>query len=120
MLGTILALLNPIAAVVKELASERVALTNATTEQQRIESQERITALQARRDVLIAESGSRWNALMRFLLALGPMIYLNKIFIWDKVLQRGSTDSLTADLWHVALTVVGFYFLADIAAIFKR
>jgi hypothetical protein len=120
MFTTILAWLNPLTTILKELASERIALTNAGTEQARIASQERIATLEARCDLLIAESRSRLNALMRFLLASGPMIYLNKIFIWDKVLGRGSTDPLSADLWHVALIVVAFYFLADAADVFKR
>jgi hypothetical protein len=118
--GALLSLINPVSTVVKELVSERVALTSATTEQDRIASQERIAVLQARRDVLIAASGSRSNRIMRFLLAVGPMIYLNKIFIWDKALARGSTDPLSADLWYVALMVIGFYFLADAATVLKR
>jgi hypothetical protein len=110
----------PVAAIVNELISARLALGNAVTEQERIATQVQIAALEARRDVLLAEAGNGKNALMRFLLALGPMLYLNKIFIWDKVLGCGSTDPLSADLWHVALMVVAFYFLADVAAVFRR
>jgi hypothetical protein len=48
---------------------------------------------------------------MRFVLAFGPAVYLSKLFIWDKMLGLGRTDDLSNNLWYVAMTVVGFYFL---------
>ena len=124
--GGLGAILNPIASIANKIADEKVALAKAETDKDRIASQERISALQSRQQVMIAEAGGPFgwiNALMRGLLALGPTCYLLKIFIWDKVLQsitHGSTDPLDSNLWQVVTAVIAFYFLYDIAARWKR
>lgn len=124
--GFLGALINPLAGIVGKIADAKVELAKAQTDQERIHAQERIDALQARRDVMIAEAGGGFgwiNATMRGLLALGPTVFLLKVFIWDKVLQsvtHGSTDSLDPNLWNVVMVVLGFYFLTNIVATFKR
>ena len=52
--------------------------------------------------------------------ALPFVIYNAKLVLWDKVLGLGSTDGLSAELFQVELACIGFYFLYDIAARFKR
>lgn len=117
--------------ITNAIANERIKLINAKTEEERIASQERINTLQARRDVLLAESHSPWNGLMRFILALGPAAILLKFLFWDKVVGSLSgcagdvgslntascgtfkTDSLDANQWWVVTAVVGFYFLSE-------
>lgn len=103
--------------ITASIANEKIAVTNAKTEQERIAAQERVNTLQARRDLMIAESQrSNTNAYIRSGIALGPMIYLLKIFIWDKVLQtltHGNTDPLDDNLWQVIMVVLGFYFLYE-------
>jgi uncharacterized protein involved in type VI secretion and phage assembly len=117
----LLALINPIAGIATEIAKYKTVALSATTDRARIDADERVRALEARRDVLIAEGSlSRLNAFMRFALALGPMLYLNKIFLWDKVLGWGRTDPLDTNLWGVVIAVVSFYFLYDIAARLRR
>lgn len=123
MLAFLFALINPLAGVAKSIAQYKIAQQSALTDQERIHAQEMVQTLQARRDVMIAEAGSGYgwiNALMRGLLAFGPMVYLNKIYIWDKVLGWGSTDRLDDHLWNVVMAVVGFYFLYEITARWKR
>lgn len=114
--------LNTIAGAI---ANERIAALNATTDQERIQAQERISALQAQQAVLIAD-GQRSNLdiWIRSLIAFGPMVFLNKIFIYDKVLGLGSTELKNTDyLWNVIMVVLGFYFLhslgTTVARIFK-
>lgn len=114
--------LNTIAGAI---ANERIAALNATTDQERIQAQERISALQAQQAVLIAD-GQRSNLdiWVRSLIAFGPMVFLNKIFIYDKVLGLGSTELKNTDyLWNVIMVVLGFYFLhslgTTVARIFK-
>ena len=114
--------LNSIAGAI---ANERIAALNATTDQERIQAQERISSLQAQQAVLIAD-GQRSNLdiWIRSFIALGPMIFLNKIFIYDKVLGLGSTELKNTDyLWNVIMVVLGFYFLhslgTSVARIFK-
>jgi hypothetical protein len=122
-LSFLLALINPISAIAGDIAKYKIAQQNAQTDQERIHAQEMIETLRARRDVMMAEAAGPFgwiNALMRGLLAIGPMIYLNKIFIWDKVLGLGSTDALDSNLWNVVMAVIGFYFLYEVTARWKR
>lgn len=84
---------------------------DAQTDRERIEADENIKSLEARRDIMIAEAGSRVNAFMRVALALPACIFLWKVVVWDKVLGLGSTDDLTGNLWNYVFVVVGFYFL---------
>lgn len=117
----LIGLINPLASIASEIAKYKTAAQVATTDRTRIEADERVKALEAKRDVMIAEGSlSRLNIFMRFALALGPMVYLNKIFLWDKVLGLGRTDALDANLWGIVVAVVGFYYIYDIAARLRR
>ena len=94
------------------IANERIAQLSATTQQEQIASQERIDTLQAQRDLFISESShSSLDAWIRAFIAIGPSVYLTKIYIYDKVLGFGSTDPLDTNLWSVTMAVIGFYFL---------
>ena len=110
--------------VAQQLAAAYRAHEEAQTDAARIAAQERISRLQSIADVQRAEAGNPINALMRFSIALGPALYLGKLYIWDKVLGWGSTDNLSPELWQIAWVVLGFYFLHDtatgIARIVKR
>lgn len=113
---------DPIAKITDKIVDLQIKKADAKTEQERIAADERIKGLEARRDVLIAEGpiAGLLNAGMRFALAIGPACFLLKVFIWDKVLKLGTTDALDSNLWQVVIAVIGFYFLYDIAARFKR
>jgi len=112
LLGLIPGALNTINGITGAISNERIALINATTDQERIQIQERINVLQTQRDVLVADSNhSKLDLWIRSAIALGPCTYLLKIFIWDKVLALGSTDALDPNLWQVMMAVIGFYFL---------
>lgn len=121
--GFIISLINPLASIAGKIADARVALAVAATDKERIAAQEHVEILQARRDVMVAEAAGPYgwvNALMRGLLAAGPTVFLVKVFIWDKVLKLGSTDPLDSNLWNVVMVVLGFYFLDNMVARFKR
>lgn len=139
MFGVLLSLLpgafGAVNNITNAISNERLKLIQAKTDQERIASEEQIATLQARRDVLVAESHSPWNGLMRFVLALGPAVILSKVLIYDKVIgslagcARGPmsemliecrtyrTDGLDANLWWVVTAVVGFYF---VTGMFKK
>lgn len=114
------------------LADAYKSKQNAQSEQERIAAEERISRLQSIRDVQVAEGGSRLNAAMRAFIALGPALYLFKIFVVDKIACpiiglpgfACRTDALDANLWEVVTAVIGFYFLYEggigIARIIKR
>jgi hypothetical protein len=119
----LLGLVNPLATIGEKIAEAYAQKANAQTEQQRIEAEERIRTLEARRDVLVAEQGNWLTRSIRPLLALPFVIYLWKLVVWDKVLAgftNGSTDGLSTELKEVMLLIVGAYFLDLTIARFKR
>lgn len=132
MWGTILSLvLGAVPGVIRELAAARVNLANAETEKEKVEANERIKALEAKRDVLIAESATPWNVIARFCL-LGPAaFYLFWISAYDKIICKWvtapenvnavcTTDPLSDWQMGIVGIMVGFYFLTDVTKIMKR
>jgi hypothetical protein len=120
-LATIFKFFDPIARITDKIVDLQIKRADAKTEQERIAADERGRALEARRDVMMAEGAFSWlNPVMRFAIAVGPATYLLKIFIVDKVLKLGTTDALDSNLWQVVIAVIGFYFLYDIAARWRR
>lgn len=113
-MGFLLSLINPIGKIAESLAQAYAAKQSATTDQERIAADAKIKTLEARRDVLVAESRHPGNVIMRGLLALPVAAILWKIFVWDKCLGLGAT-TMSPDTWHVVWIVLGFYFLAEIA-----
>lgn len=128
--GLISGLFGTLNGITNAIRDEKVALINATTEQERIQATERLSTLQARRDVMIAEagSGSRLNLIIRSVLAIGPASVILKLFLWDKVIgslvgcsnaPQGTcgiftTDKLDANMWTVITVVLGFYFVSEV------
>ena len=100
----------------------------AATDVEKAQIQAQINELHDKAQVLIAEAGSRFNSYVRLGLAIGPAAYITKIFLWDKVIgsfvgcnasesvycTSFTTDALKdPNLWWIALTVVGFYFVTS-------
>ena len=119
-LSILLGLIDPISKITNKIIDLRIQQANAQTEQAKIAADEEVSKLQAQRDVLVAESGSKINALVRIAFALPCALYINKLIIYDKMLGWGSTDDLSTNLWWLLMTVVGFYFVQSIASIIKR
>ena len=112
-----------IGTIASRLAAAYEAREKAKTDKERIAADERIKALQARRDLLIAEAGNRVNSWMRAALAMPVAIILWKVFVYDKALGQwthGTTEALSPELWQVVMIVIGFYFLADAASTVTR
>lgn len=103
--------------ITSAISNERLKLISAKTDQERIQSQERITSLQAKRDVLVAESGrSNINAIIRGSIGGSVAFLLAKLYVWDKALgswTHGSTDALDPNLWNVIMATIGFYFVYE-------
>lgn len=112
-MGFLLSLINPLGGIAKAIAAAYAARQNATTDRDRIDADQQIKTLEARRDVLVAEARSPGNIIMRALLAVPVVAILWKLFIWDKCLGWGST-TMSADTWHVVWVVLGFYFVDNI------
>ncbi len=127
-LGFITGLAGPISAAVAKLTDLQIAKVQASTDTEKMTIDAQIAEAHDRVSVLQAEAGSRVNAIIRGMLAFGPMVYLDKVFIWDKVMgsflgytkDAFSTDPLDANLWTVVTVVLSFYFVYDIAASWRK
>lgn len=116
-MGFLLALINPLSAVVRDIAKAKIAMANAQTDQERIHAEERIKSLEAKRDVLVAEAAvSKFNIYVRGSIGSAVAVLLWKVLVYDKALGQwtgGHTDPLDANLWQVVSVVLGFYFLYE-------
>jgi hypothetical protein len=121
-IGFLIGLIDPISRIVGQIAVARTEMAKAATDQERIHAQERVDTLEARKAVLIAESGSRVNGLIRAGFALPFVIYNIKLVLWDKIVMAGqaTTDPLSAELYQVELACIGFYFLYEVTARLRR
>lgn len=139
-IGLITGLGGPILSLGNNIVDLQKQKADAKTQIAKAEIDAKIEETHDRRAVLVAEAGSRLgsglNASMRFLLALGPLLVLTKILIWDKVIgsfdgcagSRGvldvcasyRTDILDTNLWWVITAVIGFYFVTSAASILKK
>lgn len=114
--------------ITKGLSDAKIASIKAMTQEEKIEADERVATLQARRDVLVNEPKGSLNAKIRTVIAIGPASVVLKIFLWDKVIgsvvgcsqaPRGTcgifvTDPLDGNLWTVVSVVLGFYFVSEV------
>lgn len=130
LLGLIPGAFNTINGITNAISNERIRKIDATTDQQRIQADERIKSLEAKRSVLVAEAGiSKINAVMRAAIAASVVVVLAKLYMWDKVVGSFSgcaglmgsalecqvfrTDPLDSNQWGIIVAVVGFYFLYE-------
>jgi len=130
LLGLLPRLFSSIDRVTDAIANERIKKIEATTDAARISAEERVSTLQARRDVMVAESSkSTLNSIARFSIGASVAALLAKLLVWDKVVgslagcagDAGKaasclifrTDPLDAYQWGVITAVTGFYFLYE-------
>lgn len=112
MLAAILKLIGiGLPAIVAEITKERTKQLDAKTEQERIAADERIKALEAKKDVVIESYKDRGNNIMRHLWAIPFLLYTWKLLVWDKLLGWGVTDPLSPTLEYILWTVLGGYFI---------
>src|SRR5271166_1339446 len=99
--------------IVSELGALWTSFLTAKTDAEKAAIMERIHTLQAQRDLQVAEAGQRINGIVRACFAAPFVVYINKLVVWDKIIMAGTgrTDDLSNNLWYVAMTVIGFYFL---------
>ena len=132
-LGFVTGLTGPILNFAGRLADLQIAKVNAASDTEKAKINAEIEEVHDKRAVLIAEAGNRLgcflNASMRFLLAIGPLVVLTKLMVWDKVIgsingcygdagrefvcQVYNTDPLDAYQWGIIAVVTGFYFVTS-------
>lgn len=135
-LGALTGLIGPIISVTERITDLKIEQAKSKTDVEKAKIQRDIQEAEDRQQVLVAEAGFRINATMRWIIALGPTVYLTKLFIWDKVLgslvgctgamavteacSTFKTDGLDSNLWWVVLAIIAFYFSYDIAARLRK
>lgn len=127
-LGALIGLIDPISRIAGKIADAKMASIQATTDKEKIAADERIRALEDRRSVLIAESTTPINAIVRACASLGPIAYTTKILLWDKVIGSFAgytpnvfrTDDITPEQWKLIAAVFAYYFLYDITGRIMR
>lgn len=106
----------------RELAKEK---TKSDTKLKELDAE--IAVMHDRKDVLVAEAGSRLNGLLRAMIAIGPALYVFKYYAIDKVLGSVSgctgeagrdascwlfrTDGLNIEMAAVLTACLAFFFL---------
>ncbi len=124
MFAFILGLIDPISRIATAILDAKKVVVNAKTEQEKIAAEERVKTLEARKDVLVAESATtRANVWVRTFIALPVGILFWKVYVYDKAFGQwtgGRTDALSPELWNVIMVVVGFYFLYEIGSSVAR
>ena len=97
--------------VASKLADAYKAKLNAQNDTERLEAEQNISYLEAKRDILLAEQGHWSTRWIRPFLVAPFGIYLWKLLVWDKTLGLGTTDDLSIELWQIMLIMVGAYFV---------
>lgn len=128
MLGTILSLvMGGIPSIVREIAQAKNNLENAKTDREKVFAEERVKALEAKRDVLVSESRTPWNHIARFTLLAPFAFYLTWVTAWDKIACKWfldqtqcTTDPLSDWLSAIAMMIIGFYFVTDWTRTIKK
>ena len=107
----LLNLLNPLKAIGDQLNEAYKNKLLAMSSSEKLEAEQAISALEAKRDILLREQGSWLTRWIRPALALPVVIYMWKLIVWDTVLGWGVTP-FPGDFieWYV-LTVTGAYFI---------
>jgi hypothetical protein len=113
--------------ITNAISNEKIAQINAVTDQEKVAAQERISALQSARDVLVEDTKhSNLDIYIRSAIGAGVASYIVKYFAWDKVVgsfvgcnghtDPGTcmifqTDGLDVNMVLVMSVAIGFYFV---------
>lgn len=120
-ISQVLGLGESVTRITGQIADAKVQLAKAGNDRERIEGEERVKTLEARRDLQIAEAQhTNANIYARIGFAAPIIIVLWKILVWDQTLRLGSTPDLGDDVWRLIYIVAGFYFLNEVASKFRK
>lgn len=120
--GGISAIASPIKQITDKIVGLEEARLKATTDSEVLKYKNQIDALKAQRDVLVAEQkyGDRTSSKMRVLIAMGPTLFLLKVFVWDLALPftpewtHTDLEAIPANLWNIVWITLGFYLAVDV------
>jgi len=101
--------------IVDRLADAYEAKQKAETSKQKIAADVAIERLNAQLAAQVRGEASWLPKAVRASWAGLFLVYFGKVILWDKMAGRGSTPDLTDNQWWLVFTVMGFYFLRDVA-----
>ena len=111
LLGLVTGPLSSISNDLKEAYQSKLAAKN---DAERILADERIAVLEARKTSILAAQSDPIERWVRVGFAFPFVVYINKLVLWDKVLELGITDSLSSESSHILMIVLGCYFVDTI------
>lgn len=118
-LGLIPGVLNTVNGITTAIANEKIAALNAVTDQERIAAQERVSTLQAQRDVLIEDSKhSKLDIIIRSIIGGSIAFIVTKLLVYDKALD--ATTVMSPELYNIVYLGLGFYFVTSTASLFRK
>ena len=83
----------------------------ADTDEKKLEAEQEISYLNAKRDILLKEQDNWFTRSIRPAFAYPFIIFIWKVVVWDKVLGWGTTDPLSDNMAYVLMTIIAAYFL---------
>lgn len=112
--GLVGAFTDPIVKISQTIADTKVRLAAEANSAKRIELEEQVAGLEARRSVLTeeAKAGNRTNSLIRALIVLPWVIYWWKVLVFDKVFGAWTgwtTPALSPELAYIGTAIIGFF-----------
>ena len=141
-IGAITGLAGPISEAIRSVNDLKTKRLTVESDKERALIDAELREAEGRKAVLVAEAGNRIagaiNAAMRAALAIGPIAYVLKYYLWDKVvgsfagcanLPKGKqpdhcstfvTDGLNPEMAAVLTAVIAFYLLYDLTARFRK
>lgn len=115
MLKVVLGLLSgPLSSISRDIKEAYQSKLAAKNDAERILADERIAVLEARKTSILAAQSDPIERWVRVGFAFPFVVYINKLVLWDKVLEWGVTDPLSSELSHILMIVLGGYFVDTI------
>jgi len=109
--------LSDISNDLKEAYQSKLAATN---DKERIAADERINNLEARKAIILAAQSDPFERWVRILFAVPFALYIWKLVVYDKILEWGTTDNLSPDLWNMFYIILGGYFVVNTVRTLKK
>lgn len=115
MLKVVLGLLSgPLSSISRDIKEAYQSKLAAKNDAERVLADERIAVLEARKTSILAAQSDPIERWVRVGFAFPFVVYINKLVLWDKVLEWGVTDPLSSELSHILMIVLGGYFVDTI------
>lgn len=111
---------GPLSSISDDLKEAYKAKLEAQNDKVRMAAEERIAVLEARKSSILAAQSNPIERFVRIGFAFPFIVYINKLVLWDKVLEWGVTDPLSSELSYILMIILGGYFVDMTARRFTK